>query len=258
MIKGAFMKLYIVSDLHLEFAHFVPPSISHEANVIVLAGDIGKSSKGIYWARETWPETRIIYVAGNHEFYGKRRGDVLAALRIAAHETGVYFLDDEEVIIDDVRFLATLWTDFKLFGNHMQRKMMQAATKGLNDFRFIWEDDNIFRPSDALRLFDQSVAFLTQKLLHEKFVGPTIVVIHHLPSQKSVAERFKEDELSACFASKLDYLVAHSDLWIHGHTHDSFDYILDGTRVICNPRGYCMYDKEQENATFNAALVAEL
>jgi hypothetical protein len=24
----------------------------------------------------------------------------------------------------------------------------------------------------------------------------------------------------------------------HGHTHDSFDYMIGGCRVICNPRGY--------------------
>ncbi len=30
-------------------------------------------------------------------------------------------------------------------------------------------------------------------------------------------------------------------LWIHGHTHDSFDYVHNGTRVVCNPRGYCEF-----------------
>ena len=28
------------------------------------------------------------------------------------------------------------------------------------------------------------------------------------------------------------------NLWIHGHTHNSFDYTLGRTRVIVNPYGY--------------------
>ena len=27
-------------------------------------------------------------------------------------------------------------------------------------------------------------------------------------------------------------------LWIHGHTHTAFDYWVQGTRIVCNPRGY--------------------
>ena len=30
---------------------------------------------------------------------------------------------------------------------------------------------------------------------------------------------------------------SRAQLWIHGHTHDSFDYVVNGTRVVCNPRG---------------------
>lgn len=46
-------------------------------------------------------------------------------------------------------------------------------------------------------------------------------------------------------------------LWIHGHTHDSFDYRLNGTRVLCNPRGYAR-DGVNENALFDPQLVVEV
>lgn len=62
------MKLHVLSDLHLEFSAFVPPKI--EADVIVLAGDIGKGNSGIYWAGNTFPDKPIVYLASNHEFYG--------------------------------------------------------------------------------------------------------------------------------------------------------------------------------------------
>jgi hypothetical protein len=47
------------------------------------------------------------------------------------------------------------------------------------------------------------------------------------------------------------------DLWIHGHTHDNFDYESMGTRVICNPRGYVTY-RGAENFDFDPKLVVEL
>ena len=43
-------------------------------------------------------------------------------------------------------------------------------------------------------------------------------------------------------------------LWVHGHTHDSFDYTINGTRVVCNPRGYVI-DGVNENARFDPDLV---
>lgn len=250
------MKLHILSDLHNEFSHHMPPPTSKEADVIVLAGDIWKNERGIYWGRETWPDKEIIYVAGNHEFYGRNRKDVISQLHIAAEKTGVHFLDDAEVIIDGVRFLgATLWTDFELLGD--RDGCMIDGMQSLNDFRLIHEGDWVFSPTDSIILHKKSLAFLKTKLA-EKHDGKTVVVTHHLPSKQSVAERYKRDTLSACFASNLDHMFGKSELWIHGHTHDSFDYIANGTRVICNPRGYCTYADAQENCHFDTNLIVEI
>ncbi len=70
-------------------------------------------------------------------------------------------------------------------------------------------------------------------------------------------DRFKNDLISAAYASHLDALVEQSGaaLWIHGHTHDSFDYFIGGTRVICNPRGYFGYEL---NPDFNPGLVIDV
>jgi len=96
------------------------------------------------------------------------------------------------------------------------------------------------------------------KLKQEPFDGPTVVVTHHAPSFKSVVPRFADSLLSACFASNLDQLMGFSELWIHGHMHDSLDYMANGTRVICNPRGYCRYEGSQENAEFNSNIMIEV
>jgi predicted phosphodiesterase len=248
-----------MSDLHLEFSTFEPPAT--DADIIILAGDIGKVADGIHWAHRTFPGKTIVYVPGNHEYYGTQRAETLAMLHIAAKATGVHLLDDAELLLPqhDLRILgSTMWTDFCLFGEVKQKMAMMAGQKGLNDFRVIHEGRlGHFSPQHSIDLHKKSLAWLTAKL-DEPFGGKTVVVLHHLPSKLSVADRYKDDLLSACFASNLDFLFDKNiDLLVHGHTHDNFDYVANGTRVICNPRGYVTYNG-QENFDFNPGLVIEI
>ncbi len=255
------MKLHILSDLHLEFAAFEPPETG--ADVVVLAGDIGLFTEGIYWARRTFPHQEIVYVPGNHEFYGTERLATLAAMKIAAEECGVHLLDDSEAVIrspdgsDSVRFLGcTLWTDFRLFGDAMQQESMVAGQNGLNDFRLIREGDELFTPERSVAAHKKSVTWLEEKLA-APFAGKTVVVTHHLPSARSAEGRFQDSILAPCFASRLDDLFGKMELWVHGHTHDSFDYKADDTRVVCNPRGY-VTSRGEENLDFKPGLAVEI
>lgn len=250
------MKIHILSDLHLEFSTFDPPVT--DAGVVVLAGDIGKGANGINWARSAFPDKEVLYVPGNHEFYGMDRIETLAAIRAAARKCGVYLLDEDEVVINSVRFQGcTLWTDFRLFGDDKKHQAIVAGLNGLNDFRMIRESGKeLFTPQHSIELHEKSLAWLKSNL-DTPFDGKTVVVTHHLPSARSVVERFKDSLLSACFASELDYLFGKMDMWLHGHTHNNLDYEVNGTRVICNPRGYVTY-RGQENFDFNPRLVVEI
>jgi hypothetical protein len=170
----------------------------------------------------------------------------------------VHFLENDEIVIDGVRFLgATLWTDFNLFGTELREKAISAGKRGLNDFRMIVERGDTFSPSDAIALCNKSVGWLKSKLTTVDDIAETVVITHHLPSMQSVSERYCSDILSACFASNFDELLGYSKLWIHGHTHDSFDYTANGTRVICNPRGY-VPKGVQENLEFNPSFIVEI
>jgi len=82
-----------------------------------------------------------------------------------------------------------------------------------------------------------------------------VVVTHHAPAAASIAPRFVGKPLNAAFASRLDDLIENGrpSLWVHGHTHSSFDYRLGQTRVLCNPRGY-----PGENPYFQPGLVVEV
>ncbi len=251
------MKLHILSDLHLEFSDFQPMS-SIDADVVVLSGDIALGASGIAWARDKWPDREIVYVCGNHELYRRDFNETKALMQIAAKAARVHLLDNGEAIINGVRFLgATLWTDFLLFGYAWKGEAMAVGQRGLMDFELIhYGRLGQFRPTDMISLHEASLAWLTRALA-TPFAGKTVVVTHHLPSMRSVADRFRHDLMAACFASNLDYLFGKMALWIHGHTHDNFDYVVNGTRVICNPRGYVTY-KGQENFDFDPRLVVEI
>lgn len=253
------MKIYVLSDLHLELCPWQAPAV--DADVVVLAGDIHSHTHTIDWALAAFPQP-IIYVPGNHEFYDAEIHGLRQQLRQRAGGR-LHVLDDSAIEIEGVRFLgSTLWTDYKLFGVDRQAGAMHAAKHGLIDHACIrCAPSSRFLPADAARLHRKSVAWLSAELT-KPHAGKTVVVTHHLPSRQSVAERFKDSLLSAAFASDLDALVGRADLWIHGHTHDCFDYELGGCRVICNPRGYMRRraagEPEAENPNFEPRKVVTL
>lgn len=255
------MKLYVVSDLHNEFSEFDPPRQAiHQADVIVLPGDIDLHTRGLDWARDVCGEKRIIYVPGNHEYYGAHIRGLCTEMREDARDLEVDFLDNDEVIIGNVRFLGcTLWTDFQLFGPAMSQQCMLAAARVMTDFTVIRSNNGgCFTPEESVEFHRASRAWL-ESCLATPHEGPTVVVTHHLPSLLSVATRYQNDPVSAAFASPLDDLIRLADVWIHGHTHDSFDYRLGKCRVICNPRGYQRPgDKMPENCSFNPGFIVEV
>ncbi|MGZ5780867.1 MAG: metallophosphoesterase, partial [Burkholderiaceae bacterium] len=97
-----------------------------------------------------------------------------------------------------------------------------------------------------------------QGKLAEPFEGKTVVITHMAPSRLSVAEQYATDEVSAAYASNLDHLVEQADLWIHGHMHDSFDYRVGKSRVVCNPCGYMSRGGTPENFRFDPNYIVDL
>lgn len=254
------MKLLILSDVHLEFGDFEPPPLAVDA--VILAGDIGHGAAGIRWAQQHFPPARTVCILGNHEFYGGEFFAVVAACRQAAAETGVRFLDNDAIVIDGVRFLGTaLWADFRFYGEAQQQAAMKTAARTVSDFRLVDIDRRQrrrrhFRPQDVITFHRAARRFLEAELARP-FDGKTVVVTHFLPSPRSVAPKFEGDPLNPYFCTDLGALIEEGrpDLWVHGHTHESFDYRIGRTRVVCNPRGYFPFEL---NPRFNPGLVVEL
>lgn len=248
------MRLYILSDLHAEFAPFIPdPAALAAADVVVLAGDIHGGEYTPVWARKTFEDKPIIFVAGNHEFYGRHWDRCLGDLRKTALQAGVHLLEDEAVTIGDVEFLGcTLWTDFELLG--CKSESITDANRCMADYRQI-AGCNPWKTIERHRV---SRAWLAKKLASTP-EGPRVVVTHHYPSQRSMDAKYAADPVSAAFGSDLPpTFFERADVWVHGHTHTSFDYKTHGCRVICNPRGYRLRDSSFENGQFDGGLVVEV
>ncbi len=247
------MKLHILSDLHTEFAEFTPPAT--DADVVILAGDIGVGFDGIEWAARRFPDVPVIYVLGNHEYYGHDIG--LADELKAAAPPNVRILANDVLDLDGVRFLGcTLWTDFELYGEGEAWSSRQFARRSILDFTSIRSGNRRFTPEDSVDLHETSKTWLVGEL-KRKIEGPTVVVTHHLPASTSVAKRYANDPLNPAFASELEDVIEkyRPALWIHGHTHVPCDYELFHTRVVCNPRGY---PSESSGDKFAADLVMQI
>ncbi len=253
------MKIRVLSDLHLECDE--PEAIAHaDADLVILAGDIHNHAEGIRWAAETFDESvPVVYVPGNHEYYDGEFGALEVAMRDAAASVdNVHYLNNTALVDPDGRWRVlgtTLWTNFELFGTSEEdvAAATAAAEKVMLDFRgpiqVTWPSSatatasagdgaRLFTVADTLALHAHARAWLEQELA-KPFAGKTIVVTHHAPHRESLADCFATDLASAGFISHLPDLVGPPvALWVHGHTHTAFDYVTNGTRVVCNPRGY--------------------
>lgn len=253
------MKLNILSDLHLGSGAIDWPV--NDADVVVLAGDISRPREAIAWALKL--DKPVLYVPGNHEFYGGSIDGTLEELQRLSDGTQVQVLDKRETVIGGVRFLgSTLWTDFELFADPQQRTAAKAEARRLmRDFsriRVRASSPEIFTPEDSVGLFRRHSDWLESRLA-EVHPGPTVVITHHAPSRHSIHSRFADSLLNACFVSDAAHLLGADrvSLWIHGHTHDSFDHQVHGTRVVCNPRGYARAGVG-ENPAFDANFIVEV
>jgi hypothetical protein len=78
-----------------------------------------------------------------------------------------------------------------------------------------------------------------------------------LPSFASAAQQYAGNPLNRYFVCDQEALISRVQprSWLLGHTHESFDYLLGDTRVLCNPLGYVGHEL---NSRFNDALVIDI
>lgn len=254
------MKLQIASDVHLEFGS---ANIQNTTNsdVLVLAGDIlvakflkkpNSEQRSLYMSfmEQCSSEFKyVVWVAGNHEFYGYKWTETLATCRrFASLFPNVYFLEQETVELDGVTFWgATLWTSL----NKNCPLVLNRVGAAMNDYRQISYDCGYYRklqPSDTSRRHAASVASLLEALAAR---NKTVVVTHHAPSLASINLKYRGEVLvNHAYATELSELILDNPnirAWIHGHLHDNVDYMIGTTRVASNPRGYVGYETNADS-----------
>ena len=269
------IRIQIASDLHLEMFRRPFPNWyrvaklgPEQADLLVLAGDIHNGVEAIRSFAD-WP-IPVLYVPGNHEYYEAHIDPTLMAMRKASEGTQVQILSENASLVDGVRFLGcTLWTDYELLGSdHQKVQAMQLCQRFMVDHRLIQglnDSQQGFMPEDALRIHERERTWLVNQL-QSFHAGPTVAITHHGVHPQSVHPRFATHPANPGFISDLGALVSLADLWIHGHVHDSFDYMLGNTRLVVNPGSYALNmaqakhaeDLQWENANFDAAKVVQL
>jgi hypothetical protein len=240
------MKLQLLSDLHLETEVFEPQH-APGAELLVLAGDIDSTWAGFErFAR--WP-VPVLFVAGNHEFDGRELDAAWSGLRATARSLGWTMLERNRTVLTDrqgrrVRFIGTIrWSDFDLFGTAKQASAMRAAAY----FMRLMQATREGRAFDAAAVREEGLAcraWLANELRQpaQGRWDKTAVVTHFAPSLRSADPRYGHQPGTASFCNADDDLLAHADLWLHGHLHCRHDYLVeraDGapTRVVCQARG---------------------
>jgi Icc-related predicted phosphoesterase len=253
------MRLFIASDLHGEtWPHDYDVPEHLDFDVAVFAGDVHHAYRAVSWLtnQRALRDKPVLFVAGNHEYYGSILQDGAARIRDAARGTNVTFLDADAVpIIDGVRFLGcTLWTDYRFEARDQAHGL--HAGNFMNDHKSIRTSGGAgfpvpFTPAAAYKRHLAERRWLTDRLA-EEHDGPTVVVTHHGVHPGSLHERYDADgAINASFISDLSDVIAEHQpaLWVHGHVHDTHDYMVgETTRVVCNPRGYSRGGDNFENA----------
>jgi predicted phosphodiesterase len=235
------MKIISYSDLHLEFGALFEPSLKHDADVLVLAGDIitFKDYRPLQKIFESWKKP-IIYVVGNHEYYGASPIDITNAefkQWVSENHPHVNFLYDEAVVIDGVRFFGgTMWTDFN--GNNPVS--MEIARVNMNDYNQIqYTKGQLLRPHHTVEMHNNFVQKLMDwfKVTNQE---KRVIVTHHAPL-RNPNTAYGESDLQPAFVSSdmLKIIEEYEpNLWIYGHTHECHDEHVGNTRIISNQRGY--------------------
>lgn len=239
----------LISDTHNEYDRLPIIPIIPDVDFLIMAGDIGGLNEQLDFIKKQTQHYKVIYVLGNHEFYGQS----LQSVRKFWREVNIpnfYFLDNTSVVIDGIQFIgSTLWTDF----DNQQPLNMVVAPNYINDYEYIMneETDSFITPFDILEEFKISLDFIKKELMEQNDYVK-VVVTHFAPSFQSIPHGYKNASEQSLFknsfyASNLDNLIYYygPHFWFHGHIHATMKYTLGNTHVETNPLGRPTRENEE-------------
>ena len=233
------MKIRLLSDLHHEFR---PDTFKHQQfikhsgeDVTVLAGDIAVGANNVAQILDWFllaGHRKIVYVPGNHEFYGSYYTEVMQDLQAVCRARDVVLLQPGTKFVKNgvVFFGGTLWTNF---GEDAVAQMISG--KMISDFRVIKQ----FKTQMCKALYYNDEAWI--KRVYDQYPNhKKVIVTHFLPALECVHPKYLGSDINRYFANDLGSWIESLDntTWLFGHTHDTMDITLGNTRLVCNPMGY--------------------
>lgn len=241
---------------------FPEPLAEDHDSVMLIPGDIWLNNQAFrrrYASNEAWIERlakqfhTVILLLGNHDYWSGflNRAPTKAKESIKDYGlTNVHLLERDTIVVDDVKYVGgTLWTDY----NKHNPLIMQKAIDYMNDFKYIryamvHGGNAIARtlsPSDIYKDHIETRKYLLANARRDHDNQKVVILSHHAPSFESIAPEFRNTsqwDASFFYYSELGWDLCadevQADLWVHGHCHRASDYMIDRTRVLCNPRGY--------------------
>lgn len=266
-----------MSDLHLEVHPHYRPRPAPEAELLVLAGDIGSYQPGSrlegsdfglerFSPLRGWP-VPVLFVPGNHEYDGLDFDEAHQRLRETCQRLGISWLEREVLVQGGVRFVGTtLWADFDAlltpedWAAASPARLLKKREKAFRAANFYLQKTGATRRGEPwLAEGWREQALVCEQWLRaalaEPFDGTTVVVTHFAPSLSSADPRYGLTPGTAGFCNSLDELLPLAQVWLHGHLHCQQDYEAGGCRVVANTLGYAVKG-EQEG--FREQLVLDI
>lgn len=258
------MKIQLLSDLHLEANPHAQFSPAPDADLLVLAGDIGSyqdRTQGPPLAEPDWGLQRfsplpqyaswpvpVLFVPGNHEYDGRDWDETHRALRATCERLGLIWLEREVWTHGRVRFVGTtLWSDYDALPQHPRDKLYRAANFHLQ--KMATQRHGALFDAAAMRELALECQSWLRDALSQPFDGTTVAVTHFAPTLHSADPRYGLTPGTAAFCNALDGLLPLADVWMHGHLHCPQDQRVGRCRIVANPLGYA---SKGEQAAFQA------
>ena len=223
-----------ISDLHLDMRPNpveLLMNVNPTSDMLVIAGDMCE----IVNLERKWLDilcakyTYVVYVPGNHEYFHNTLNLDWQQVQQNAPRN-FYILNDTEIEIGGIRWAGTtLW--------YPDGVANVALASKFADFKFIRDF-----AGHVYQVHDRAMEFLSNATAE-------VWVTHHMPFANSIHPKYHEDPTNAFFYGRAESALMRCPVVpkvvVHGHTHESMDYMLGDTQVHCNPFGY-EFEKRME------------
>lgn len=260
------------------------PSLNQAPDYFIYAGDVGNAKTSYLYFKclsLLYPNSKILYVLGNHEYYKLifNRVPLIYIMELSSIKNLVLLNNDIHIDKEKQTIFigSTLWTNFKLT-SHKSNKDIEEKNKQqfstMNDFNYMLYSNenmfdslysfnsniNVFTPNDMVNEHEKAVKKINRLVNKKEFENYKKVLISHFLPLKEVINPIhlnndSDDPLaqSAYWVADKPQMIKKFDYVFYGHSHSNINYdYLDKknnkiTKLISNQRGYVHYNENESN-----------